>query len=456
MYSLDNGLTWTTATLPSAQTWTSIAWGGDRFMVMSGGSGNTIAYYSFDGINWTATTTAHARSTSIMAYAFPYFVSLHSNATGPDGQRYANYNVLSANTIPVADIVADQFSRSGLTSGEYDTAGVTDSVTGYLVPRVSSARDNIAPLQQAFFFDVVESGAELKLVKRGGSIAATIPDDDLGAHAFGADSPASVSIQRTQEVDLPSRVSVRYANAVGDYLPAVEASRRIVADSRQEEVLELPIALTPNQAAQIAEMCQTNSRIEFGGLRIDALGKQLDDFKVLFARRFEVRIPDGGAKCGLLHSEGGRDVGEIHRRRMIKPSQNLRLPVQHVIQSKAVNLHKPFEFGNTGLQNGDQLFPHVRIRFFRFQPGGIRNALAFKPPHAGGEGLLLESKSLGQVRLLLKNFRQCTEGGHFAQALRFFAGDFQATNRVKGLGQRGANLRSLDIPQNPGPGEVFG
>jgi hypothetical protein len=261
MYSLDNGLTWTAATLPSAQTWTDIEWGGDRFMIMSGGNGNTIAYYSFDGINWTATTTAHARSNSIMSYAFPYFVSLHTNPTGPDGQRYANYNVLSANTIPVASIVADQFARSGLASGEYDTAGLTDSVTGYLVPRVSSARDNIAPLQQAFFFDVVESGAELKLVKRGGSIAATIPDDDLGAHPFGADSPASVSIQRTQEVDLPSRVSVRYANAVGDYLPAVEASRRIVADSRQEEVLELPIALTPNQAAQIAEVTMYNQYI---------------------------------------------------------------------------------------------------------------------------------------------------------------------------------------------------
>jgi len=260
VYSLDNGQTWTTASMPSSQTWTDVTFGGDRFFMIAGGVGNTIAYYSFDGINWTATTTAIVRASSRIAYAFPYFVSLHGNLS-LDGQRYAIYNVLSANTIPVADIVADQFSRSGLTSGQYNTAGLADAVTGYLVPRVSSARDNIAPLQQAFFFDVVESGAELKLVKRGGSIVATIPDDDLGAHPFGADSPASVSIQRTQEVDLPSRVSVRYANAVGDYLPAVEASRRIVADSRQEEVLELPIALTPNQAAQIAEVTMYNQYI---------------------------------------------------------------------------------------------------------------------------------------------------------------------------------------------------
>jgi hypothetical protein len=261
MYSLDNGLTWTTATLPSGQTWTDIEWGGDRFMVMSGGNGNTIAYYSFDGINWVATTTAHARSNSIMSYAFPYFVSLHTNPTGPDGQRYANYNVLSANIIPVADIVADQFARSGLTSGEYDTAGVTDAVTGYLVSRVTSARDNVAPLQRAFFFDVIESGAELKLVKRGGAVAVTIPQADLGAHSFGAESPASITIQRAQEVELPSRVTVQYANAAGDYLPAVEASRRIVGSSRQEDVIELPIAISPDQAAKVADVSMYNAYI---------------------------------------------------------------------------------------------------------------------------------------------------------------------------------------------------
>jgi hypothetical protein len=261
--STDNGQTWSMVQFPgAAQTYVDVAWGGDRFVVIAGGAGNTTSYYSLNGIDgWTAVTQAITRSSARLAYAFPYFVSLHSVSASQDAQRYANYSVLTANTIPVASIVADQFARSGLTSGQYNTAGLIDSVTGYLVPRVSSARDNIAPLQQAFFFDVVESGAELKLVKRGGSIVATIPDDDLGAHPFGADSPASVSIQRTQEVDLPSRVSVRYANAVGDYLPAVEASRRIVADSRQEEVLELPIALTPNQAAQIAEVTMYNQYI---------------------------------------------------------------------------------------------------------------------------------------------------------------------------------------------------
>jgi hypothetical protein len=261
--STDNGQTWSMVQFPgAAQTYVDVAWGGDRFVVIAGGSGNTTSYYSLNGIDgWTAVTQAITRSSARLAYAFPYFVSLHSVSASQDAQRYANYNVLSANTIPVASIVADQFARSGLTGSQYNTAGLTDSVTGYLVPRVSSARDNIEPLQQAFFFDVVESGAELKLVKRGGSIAATIPDDDLGAHAFGADAPASVSIQRTQEVDLPSRVSVRYTNASGDYLPAVEASRRIVGNSRQEEVLELPIALTPNQAATIAEITMYNQYI---------------------------------------------------------------------------------------------------------------------------------------------------------------------------------------------------
>jgi hypothetical protein len=90
VYSLDNGQTWTSANMPSSQTWTDVAFGGDRFMMIAGGTGNTIAYYSFDGINWTATTTAIVRANSRIAYASPYFVSLHGNL-GLDGQRWISY-----------------------------------------------------------------------------------------------------------------------------------------------------------------------------------------------------------------------------------------------------------------------------------------------------------------------------------------------------------------------------
>ena len=263
VYSLDNGQTWNAGTMPVSSYWQSIAFGGDRFLAVSrtgNGGGFNKAFYSFDGISWTETTTTTSVFGSLMAYAFPYFVNLDNNSS-PTLRRWANYSVLTANTVPVSSIVADQFARSGLTSGQYNTAGVTDSVTGYLVSRVASARDNVAPLQRAFFFDVIESGAELKLVKRGGAVAVTIPDADLGAHPFGAESPASVAIQRAQEVELPSRVTVQYANAGGDYLPAVEASRRIVGNSRQEDVIELPIAISPDQAAKIADVSMYNAYI---------------------------------------------------------------------------------------------------------------------------------------------------------------------------------------------------
>ena len=263
VYSLDNGQTWVAATMPVSSFWNSITFGVDRFLATSsvgGGGGVNKAFYSFDGINWTETTTTVSPFAVSTAYAFPYFVNISSAAT-PTVRRWANYSVLTANTVPVSSIVADQFSRSGLTSGQYNVAGVTDAVTGYLVSRVASARDNVAPLQRAFFFDCIESGAELKLVKRGGAVAVSIPEADLGAHPFGADAPASITIQRAQEVELPTRVSVQYANAGGDYLPAVEASRRIVGSSRQEDVIELPIAISPDQAAKIADVSMYNAYI---------------------------------------------------------------------------------------------------------------------------------------------------------------------------------------------------
>jgi hypothetical protein len=255
-----DGETWITRTMPAVRVWRSVQFGLGTWLML----GTETSYISETGIDgWVEAPTAigSARSwNTYTAFSAPYFVAMHLGSQ-QDAQRYAVYNVITANAVPVAGIVADQFSRSGLSAAQYDTASVTDFVTGYAITRIASARDNIEPLQDAFFFDAVESGDELKLVKRGGAISTFIPDDDLGAHALGAEPPASVTITRAQEVDLPSRVSVRYANALGDYLPAVEQSRRIVGESRQEVLLELPIALTPNQAATIADVQMYNAYI---------------------------------------------------------------------------------------------------------------------------------------------------------------------------------------------------
>jgi len=86
---------------------------------------------------------------------------------------------LSSNKILLSSIVSDICDRAGITS--YDVSELTDLVAGYTVTRQMQGRKAIEPLQRAYFFDAVEDDWTLKFIKRGGTIGATIPADDMGA-----------------------------------------------------------------------------------------------------------------------------------------------------------------------------------------------------------------------------------------------------------------------------------
>ena len=57
---------------------------------------------------------------------------------------------------PLASVVASLLENNGFT--DYDTSGLVGTVSGFVIERVMSARDALAPLGQAYFFDAVESG----------------------------------------------------------------------------------------------------------------------------------------------------------------------------------------------------------------------------------------------------------------------------------------------------------
>lgn len=183
----------------------------------------------------SVTDTLLVRSTSGWARLF-------LNRGGGEGE------VLSA-------IVTDLCGRAGLGLADLDAAELTDLVPGYVIGRQTTVRGAIEPLARAWFFDGVESDDLLRFRKRGRAPVATIPQQDLVP--LDEERAEVWRERRTQEVELPERVSVLYMDRDADYQQGAQSDKRAALPvptmhSRDQLRLELPIALDATTAKRIA------------------------------------------------------------------------------------------------------------------------------------------------------------------------------------------------------------
>lgn len=150
-------------------------------------------------------------------------------------------------------IVLDLCERSGMDSAQVDvTALASTNVLGYCVTRNTDAKSAMAPLLMAYFFGAVESDFVLKFVPRGGAIAMTIPEADMGLEAEGYELEETIA----QEHDLPKTIDVLYADPALDYQPGKQSRRRNarVVTTKNKSTMELPLTLDGDTAAQIADI----------------------------------------------------------------------------------------------------------------------------------------------------------------------------------------------------------
>lgn len=157
----------------------------------------------------------------------------------------------------LADIVTDICTRAGMPAGSpitFDVSALVGiEVQGFAVARQMPARQAILPLQQAFWWDFVESGRQIKAVLRGASSAVTIGLQDMGA-AENGQSPVAVIPTRGQEAELPAVVSVAYPSRAAGYEPGTQRSRRVVTGSQQQTAVEMPVVMTDQRAANVADV----------------------------------------------------------------------------------------------------------------------------------------------------------------------------------------------------------
>lgn len=153
-------------------------------------------------------------------------------------------------------IVADVCNQVGLGPGDVDVGALTQPVKGYVISRETDARSVLVQLSGAWFFDGVESDEVLRFVMRTNDSAGDIPELDLAS----TDQQTNVLLPetRTNEVELPRRLTVRYLAKENDYQAGAQTAQRIAlprpaAYSAQDAAVDLPIVLSGTEALQIGE-----------------------------------------------------------------------------------------------------------------------------------------------------------------------------------------------------------
>ena len=220
---------------------------------------------------WTVIDTRSAqvifsgyRTDGIPANAY-WFDPIYNSASNsaiwvgsPPTQAF--FGLAFANGCPLQSIVTDICLRCGLTSDQINVTELANvTVAGYVFDGIKTGADAIKELQQAFFFDVIESDYAVKFVTRGGPplYYGQLYQADL-ASAGNAEEGNYWEHARSQDQDLPVTILVNFSDFNNECLPNVAYSKRTNAPvatvkTRQRQTISLPIVMGLSDAQLIAQ-----------------------------------------------------------------------------------------------------------------------------------------------------------------------------------------------------------
>ncbi len=214
-----------------------------------------------------------------------------------------------SDNVSLASILTDLCERAGLKQTDILTNEVSQSVHGYVMSRRASARDAIEPLLGAYFIDAAETDGVLRFIPRGQDTAVTIPYDDLGAvEGTSNDNPLRVTETRTQELELPQRIDLTHYDPDRDYQSNTQNATRAgnAVTTKDQQTVELSVALSADEAAQIADKTLTSAWIGRNQFEFNLPPKwlRLDPTDVI-----DVLLPDATLALRLTQVDfGGNNI----------------------------------------------------------------------------------------------------------------------------------------------------
>ncbi|MFZ0845979.1 MAG: glycoside hydrolase/phage tail family protein [Pseudolabrys sp.] len=182
--------------------------------------------------------------------ARPYPIFPAATDAWSDGPNWETGHWLTGRlgSTPLDGLVTAILADSGVSGADVSDLG--EGPEGYVVDRPMAPRAMIDPLALAFTFDGFEQDGVLRFRQRGGAPLLEIEEDALVL----PDESAPARLTRTQESDLPRKVSIGYTDIGTDYQRAAASSRRLVGGSTRSALADLAMVSNDTQAEQRAEI----------------------------------------------------------------------------------------------------------------------------------------------------------------------------------------------------------
>jgi hypothetical protein len=146
------------------------------------------------------------------------------------------------------------------TKRDISTLALVDRVNrGYSITSETSCWDAIKPLLPAFGVDAAEVSGQIRFIKRNQALRATIPPEDMGAHAFGDEPPERFTFVRATDLDLPKETSLTFIDPARDYQANTASSTRTEGSAKSNLSVTLPLVLTADEGASTAALMHWDS-----------------------------------------------------------------------------------------------------------------------------------------------------------------------------------------------------
>lgn len=156
--------------------------------------------------------------------------------------------------VSLASIVTALANRVGLTT--LDVSDLEEiMVAGFKIETRVACRGAIESLRPVGHFDIVASGDTVRFPVRGGALVKTFTAAELAARGSGETRPPAVAMRDQDPSELARRLHVRYMSLARDHEPSQQKSpARLESGTVSEPTLEVPVVISDDQAAQIAEV----------------------------------------------------------------------------------------------------------------------------------------------------------------------------------------------------------
>ncbi len=190
------------------------------------------------------------------ARPYPWFPALTEVWSDGENYRLGHWMTGRAALRSLASVVGEVSARAGLP--DIDARELYGIVRGYAPGDVGEARAILQPLMLAYGFDAAERDGALVFRSRGITKAVSLDPERLAVMGEGG---ADLELTRVGPEEATARVMLTHVDAEGDFAVRTADAGHPDVTIRTVSRSELPLALTADEALEIAERWVAEARV---------------------------------------------------------------------------------------------------------------------------------------------------------------------------------------------------